>query len=160
MVATSAEPSGRAPLLVMQGIDKTFPGVCALRGVDLTLHAGEVVALLGENGAGKSTLIKALSGAELPDAGSIRVDGRGVSIRSPIDARRAGVAVIYQEFNLVAAMTVRENIFLGQERTMASFLRRRREHDLAGELFGRIGVQVDPEFFGQLHRIIFNLPQC
>src|SRR5580658_5462687 len=90
-----------APLLAMRGMVKSFPGVQALRGVDLTLHAGEVLALLGENGAGKSTLIKLLGGAHPSDAGTIAVDGREIAFQSPQEARRAGVAVIYQEFNLV-----------------------------------------------------------
>src|SRR5436190_20557446 len=94
-------PAKPGPLLHMQGIDKSYTGVQALRGVDLTLHAGEVLALLGENGAGKSTLIKILAGAVLPDRGRIDIDGKTITIRDPLDARRAGVAVIYQEFNLV-----------------------------------------------------------
>src|SRR5436305_11260046 len=94
-----------APLLSMAGIQKSFPGVRALQGVDLELHAGEVLALLGENGAGKSTLIKVLAGAYLPDAGVIRIRGQETAIRTPIDAQRAGVAVIYQEFNLVPSLT-------------------------------------------------------
>src|SRR5207237_4068713 len=97
--------SNSPPLLSMQGIHKSFPGVQALRGVDLELHAGEVLALLGENGAGKSTLIKVLGGSVIPDAGTIRVDGAPVHIRGPADARAAGVAVIYQEFNLVPGLT-------------------------------------------------------
>jgi len=134
-----------APLLAMRGIDKSFPGVHALKSVDLALGAGEVLALLGENGAGKSTLIKVLSGAHLPDAGEIRILGAPVSIRSPIDARRAGVGVIYQEFNLVPSLTVRENIFLGQEKTTAGFIRRREEQHRVGQLFDRIGVAVSPD---------------
>src|SRR5260221_7289890 len=92
-----------ARLLEMRGIVKTFPGVHALRGVDLTLHAGEVLALLGENGAGKSTLMKVLSGAHRADAGSIRIEGRETHFHSPHDARRAGVALGYPEFNLAPA---------------------------------------------------------
>jgi len=133
------------PLLAMKGIDKSFPGVHALDRVDLTLGAGEVLALLGENGAGKSTLIKILAGAYLPDAGRIRIAGRPAAIANPLDARRAGVAVIYQEFNLVDAMSVRENLFLGQERTTAGLLRHRDERARAQALFERIGVRVDSD---------------
>ena len=101
------------PVLEMTGIRKAFPGVVALDGVDLTLHAGEVHMLLGENGAGKSTLIKILSGAYRKDAGEIRIHGRVVDIQDPRDALALGIRVIYQELNLVPQLSVAENIFLG-----------------------------------------------
>ena len=141
----AADTTSAVPLLEMRGIAKSFPGVQALRGVDLELRAGEVLALLGENGAGKSTLIKVLAGAHRPDAGSIRLLGRETVIRDPGDAQRLGVAVIYQEFNLIPALTARENIFLGREQTAAGFLRQRQEHRDAQALFRRIGVEIDPE---------------
>lgn len=107
-------PGGRE-LLRVEGVTKSFPGVRALDGVDLTLCAGEVHVLLGENGAGKSTLIKMLSGAHRPDEGRLLVDGEEVTVRSAQDAERLGIATIYQEFNLVPGLTVAENIFLGRQ---------------------------------------------
>lgn len=133
------------PLLAMRGIEKSFPGVRALTGVDLDVRTGDVLALLGENGAGKSTLIKVLGGAHQPDAGTIEIDGRPVEIHSPLDSQRAGVSIIYQEFNLVPEMTARENIFLGQEPARVSFVPTGKERRRAVELFERIGVELDPD---------------
>ena len=132
-----------APLLEMRGIAKSFPGVKALRGVSLSLRPGEVLALLGENGAGKSTLMKVLGGAHRADEGEILIDGRATAFHSPHDSRRAGIAVIYQEFNLIPGLTACENIFLGQEKTRAGFIAQRDERRRAAELFQRLGVEID-----------------
>src|SRR5437867_7780163 len=129
----------------MEGIEKSFPGVRAIKHGRLNLAAGEVLALLGENGAGKSTLIKVLSGAHIPDAGVIRINGVQVRITSPHDAQRLGIAVIYQEFNLVPALTARENIFLGKERTRGGFVSARDERKRAQELFRRLRANIDPD---------------
>src|SRR3954470_15049790 len=134
-----------AALLEMRTIVKSFPGVRALRGVDLTLAAGEVLALLGENGAGKSTLMRILGGAQQLDSGTIKIDGRELNLRHPHDAQRAGVAVIYQEFNLVPALTAAENIFLGRELSRFGFVARGEQKRRAAELFKRIGADIDPD---------------
>jgi rhamnose transport system ATP-binding protein len=110
---TDAPPGRAAPLLEVRDIEKTFPGVRALSGVSFDVRAGEVHALLGENGAGKSTLIKIVSGVYQPDLGSILVNGTLVHFSTPDDARRAGVATIYQELLLFPELSVAENIFLG-----------------------------------------------
>jgi len=139
------DPTSIEPLLEMRGISKNFPGVRALDDVDLTLYPGEVLALLGENGAGKSTLIKILGGAHPPDAGEIYIEGHHVRIDSPQSAQKAGVGIIHQEFNLVPALTARENIFLGSHRHALSWLNAARERQEALQLFRRIGIEVDPE---------------
>ena len=103
-------------LLQMRNIDKNFPGVRALSGVNFTLRKGEIHALMGENGAGKSTLIKILTGVYPKDGGEIRVEGRAVSIRSPQDAQNKGISTVYQEITLCPNITVAENMFIGRER--------------------------------------------
>jgi len=100
--------------LLMQGISKSYDGTQALRGVTFSADLGEVHAIVGENGAGKSTLIKVLSGAVRHDAGQILIDGRPVSLDSPLHAHQAGIRAVYQEFSLVPHLTVTENILLGR----------------------------------------------
>ena len=102
-------------LLKMEHIHKRFPGVYALRDVQLELLPGEVHAILGENGAGKSTLIKILGGIYTKEKGEIYIDGQEVNISSVDDARAAGVSVIHQELVLVPYLSIAENIFLGRE---------------------------------------------
>ena len=128
----------------MRGINKRFPGVHALKDVDLELHSGECLALLGENGAGKSTLIKMLGGAHLPDEGVIELSGKPVGIEGPQDALAAGLAVIYQEFNLVPWLSARENIFLGQEPSRVCILPAKRERERVLQLFDQLGSGIDP----------------
>jgi len=133
------------PLLSMECIHKHFPGVHALKGIDFSIHAGEVVALLGENGAGKSTLIKLLGGAFSPDSGTIRLDGQPVTFPTPQASGAAGVAVIYQELNLVPGLSVRENIFLGREHTRFGRIDHRRERSEAETHLEKTGLAIDPD---------------
>src|SRR5690606_31499191 len=101
------------PRLSMRGIGKSFSGVPVLSDVDLTLQAGEVVALLGSNGAGKSTLVKILTGLYSRDAGVIEVDGQPVHFHNPAEAIAAGVKLLPQEISVMPDMSVGENILLG-----------------------------------------------
>ncbi|MDN3270683.1 sugar ABC transporter ATP-binding protein [Streptomyces sp. MA15] len=133
-----------AEVLAVRGLSKTFPGVRALDDVDLTLHAGEVHALIGENGAGKSTLIKVLTGVYRPDAGDIVFQGRPVSFATPLEAQRAGISTIYQEVNLVPLLSVARNLFLGREpRNRFGLLDFARMHREAEETLRGYGVRVD-----------------
>lgn len=144
MSSDPGSPAGSPPaLLLMEDISKAYPGVQALSGVTLELHAGEVLAVLGENGAGKSTLIKILSGAVTADSGGIFVNGKALRLDDPKAAREAGIAVIYQEFSLIPTLTVPENLFLGKEITRSGFVCMREERARAEALFARLGVEMD-----------------
>ncbi|MFN8224263.1 MAG: sugar ABC transporter ATP-binding protein [Gaiellales bacterium] len=109
----STRPSG-SPLLELRGISKAFGTVQALRDVSFSVAQGEVVALVGENGAGKSTLLRTLSGDHQPDRGALLVDGQHLRFSDPLESRRQGIRVVYQEPELVPTLTVAENIFLGE----------------------------------------------
>ncbi|MYR44926.1 sugar ABC transporter ATP-binding protein [Streptomyces sp. SID5910] len=133
-----------AEVLAVRGLSKTFPGVRALDDVDLTLHPGEVHALIGENGAGKSTLIKLLTGVYRPDAGEITFQGREVSFATPLEAQKAGISTIYQEVNLIPLLSVARNLFLGREpRTRFGVLDMARMNREAEEALRAYGVRVD-----------------
>jgi ribose transport system ATP-binding protein len=122
--STKAGPSSRPgqPILTVRGVTKSFPGVRALKGVDLTIWPGEVHALVGENGAGKSTLMKILAGAQGPDGGEITLDGKPVHFHTPHQARAAGIGIIYQELTIAPNLTVAGNVFLGSEERKLGFL--------------------------------------
>ncbi len=111
-------PDSNRDIVVMTGIDKTFPGVHALDKVDFSLATGEIHALVGENGAGKSTLIKVLTGVDRADKGTIVLDGETVSPRSPLHAQELGISTVYQEVNLCPNLTVAENILIGRQPTI------------------------------------------
>jgi len=141
---TAVEAQPRVPLLRMDGISKHFPGVQALKSVNLEVYPGECVALVGENGAGKSTLMKVLSGVYAPDAGQIFLDGQPVILSSPHQAQQAGVSIIYQEFNLFPNLTVEENVFVGREPANSGFVRWRRLRIKTKALLDQLGVRLDP----------------
>jgi len=134
------------PSFMMRSISKRFGGTVALDGVDLAVSAGSVHALVGENGAGKSTLMKVLSGAIQPDAGSMVLNGRPYRPRSPLEARRAGVAMIYQELSLAPHLSVAENIMLGMEPARLGFIRGRESRRRAAATLDRLGhPEISPE---------------
>lgn len=131
-------------ILEVRGVSKRFPGVRALDGVSLSLHRGEVLAVIGENGAGKSTLMKILAGIEQPDSGAIVMDGRPVRIESVHDAMRLGIALIHQEIHLAGNLDAASNIFLGREPHTASLIHRRRIRRDAQPWLERVGLPIDP----------------
>src|ERR1700712_3564025 len=131
-------------LLEITNISKGFPGVVALDNVELRVRPGSVLALMGENGAGKSTLMKIIAGIYQPDAGEIRLKGNRIRIETPLDALEAGIAMIHQELNLMAHMTVAENIWIRREPLRFGFVDHRELNRRTRALFDHLGIDVDP----------------
>jgi inositol transport system ATP-binding protein len=132
-------------LLLVDGVRKQFPGVKALDGVGLRVARGEVHALLGENGAGKSTLLKILSGAQKADEGHLHFDGQPLGpADTPVQRMRLGIVTIYQEFNLLPALSVAENMYLGREPRVAGFLSWRLLYAQAQAIIDALGLDLDP----------------
>jgi fructose transport system ATP-binding protein len=144
----SRTPAGGAgaPVLAAADIAKSYGQVQALRGVDLELAEGEILALVGDNGAGKSTLIKILSGAVQPDAGEIRVDGAPVSFPSPIAARAHGIETVHQDLAVVPMLDVAENLFLGREERLGGrrvpFIAKRRMRRAAEAQLQHLKIRI------------------
>jgi ribose transport system ATP-binding protein len=128
-----------SPLVDVRGVTKTFAGVAALKGVELSIVPGEVHCVLGQNGAGKSTLIKVLAGVHAPDGGELLWRGEPVSIADPTAALELGIATMYQELDVVDGLTIAENIFLGHERSTAGVLKVRDANKAARALMKRLG---------------------
>jgi ABC-type sugar transport system ATPase subunit len=117
--ASSATAAGAEPPRVeIRNLTKRYGSLHALRGVDLSLRTGEVVGLVGDNGAGKSTLVNIISGALQPTSGEILIDGKPIALRTPIDARRAGIETVYQDLALAPDLSIWQNMFLGREETI------------------------------------------
>lgn len=145
----------KSPLLEMNAITKTYPGVVALDNVTMHVKKGEIHALLGANGAGKSTLVKVLCGVITPDTGEIVLDGTSVKIPNPSEAIKLGISYVPQELSLVPTMTVSQNILLGQEPVLQkplTLINERKLDDLAREMLRMVNLNVD------IHRQVKDLP--
>lgn len=134
-------------VLEMRNVSKSFPGVKALKGVDLSIKKGTVHALMGENGAGKSTLMKVLYGIHQPDEGEVIFKGKPYAVKSPIDALNGGVSMIPQEISPVPNLTVASNVFLGKELTRGrgiSFINQKKMVEETQALFDELAIDIDP----------------
>jgi D-xylose transport system ATP-binding protein len=145
----SALAAATEPVLSVQGAHKRFGAVTALDGVDFHVHRGEVVALLGDNGAGKSTLIKCLNGVHRLDSGTIEMDGAGVAIHAPADARALGVETVYQDLALFDNLRATDNFYAGRELAGPTWLprplrllKRRRMVDSTADVLERLQVSL------------------
>ncbi len=141
-----AAASDPTPLLEIDGVVKVFPGVVALDKVGFKLRAGTVHALMGENGAGKSTLMKIIAGIYVPDQGNLKVKGRPLVLKGPLDALNSGIAMIHQELNLMPFMTVAENIWIRREpKNRLGFVDHGELNRRTHALFDRLAIDIDPE---------------
>ena len=113
---TKDEIEAQTPILSARGLHKSYGNVTAIDGADFDLYPGEILAVIGDNGAGKSSLIKALSGATIPDSGTISLDDEEVHFKSPLEARRAGIETVYQDLAVAPALDIATNLFLGREK--------------------------------------------
>lgn len=132
-------------IVEIEHVSKSFPGVLALNDVSFNLKSGEVLALLGENGAGKSTLMKILSGVYTKDSGTIRVFGQDIEDLNTRKAQELGIAIIHQELNMCAHLTVAQNIFLGQEMTEFGMISARKMNAKAKKILSSLNIDIDPE---------------
>jgi ABC-type uncharacterized transport system ATPase subunit len=132
-------------VLEARGLTKTFPGVIANDHINLTLHQGQVLGLLGENGAGKSTLMNMIYGLYSPDEGEIRINGQVAHIKDPNDAISLGIGMVHQHFQLVPVLTVTENIMLGNETVKGPFLDRGKARKKIMEISQKYGLSVNPD---------------
>ncbi len=131
-------------ILELNNITKIYPGVKALDDITLKIKEGEVHALVGENGAGKSTLIKTCTGAVIPDKGTIKINGKSFSSMTPKSSQKEGIAVIYQEFNLVGELSVAENVFLGRAIKRGIFIDRKSMVEESKKIFDQFNIDIDP----------------
>src|ERR1700745_1548542 len=137
-----AGPGSAQPILEVRQICKSFPGVRVLKSVNLSIWPGEVHAFIGENGAGKSTLMKILAGAYHPDSGEIILDGKTVQLRTPHEARLAGIGILYQQLTVAPDLTVSGNVFLGSELKRLGFMTDTAEMDRkTQEVLNRLGAR-------------------
>lgn len=125
------------PILSARGLIKRYGRVTALDNADFDLYPGEILAVIGDNGAGKSSMIKAISGAIVPDEGEIRLEGKEVHFRSPIEARKAGIETVYQNLALSPALSIADNLFLGREL---------RKPGMMGQLFRKLDRKAMESF--------------
>lgn len=137
--------STQAPLWRLERVSKLFAGIRAMDCVDFNVHKGKIHALIGENGSGKSTLIKCLSGVHQPEEGTLYHEGKHVRIASPEEARRLGVATIFQEFSLVPTLSVAENIFLGRMTKRTGRIQWDEARQKSREILARLEIDIDPD---------------
>lgn len=143
--ALGTERGDQAPIMSLRGIVKVYPGVNALKGVDLDVFRSEVHALVGENGAGKSTLLKIACGAIARTAGEVDLEGRKVEFEHPSAARAAGLVAVYQELTIIPALSAMANVFLGREQRKWGFLRRNAMLEEYGRLQQQLEVDINPD---------------
>ena len=140
VLVTSEET--RIPVIELRGISKRFGNVYALQGIDCCIYPGEVVGLVGDNGAGKSTLMKIIAGVYKPDSGTILVNGSPVVLRNPVDSMSLGIAVVYQNLELVEQRDVVANIFLGRELLKGLVLDKNRMKKESARVLQELGIEL------------------
>jgi len=146
MLAFANDPIEHECLLEVTGVTKRFPGVTALDNVRLSVHRGEVLALMGENGAGKSTLMKIIAGIHQPDSGELRLRGEPLVMDNPLAAQLAGIAMIHQELNLMPHMSIAENIWIGREPlTPWHLVDHGAMHRATAQLLERLRISLSPD---------------
>jgi erythritol transport system ATP-binding protein len=132
-------------ILTVENITKVYPGTVALDDVSFNVHKGKVNVLIGENGAGKSTLMKIIAGVEQPTEGKIFLDGKEIHPKSPLDANRLGIGIIYQELNLCANLSVADNIFLARETTQHGLIARKSQLKRTSDLMEKLEQKINPD---------------